>query len=169
MLATWPQTIRIGRGLGDLWDAKLNAWIFHWDFHQFFRDPLRLFDANIFHPARYALAFSENLFGAAVFGFPFFAAGASTLFVYNYLFLLGMFLSALGAWALARYVTGDPTASLLAGFVYAFVPWRLAQIPHIQYQWGAFLRSCCSTSFGGSTAAGAGTSCSSASSSPGTR
>ena len=139
MLATWPQTIRIGRGLGDLWDAKLNAWIFHWDFHQFFRDPLRLFDANIFHPARYALAFSENLFGAAVFGFPFFAAGASTLFVYNYLFLLGMFLSALGAWALARYVTGDPTASLLAGFVYAFVPWRLAQIPHIQYQWGAFL------------------------------
>ncbi|HSE64551.1 MAG TPA: hypothetical protein VLG15_13160, partial [Thermoanaerobaculia bacterium] len=74
-----------------------------------------------------------------MFGFPFFAAGASTLFVYNYLFLLGMFLSALGAWALARYVTGDPTASLLAGFVYAFVPWRLAQIPHIQYQWGAFL------------------------------
>lgn len=74
-----------------------------------------------------------------MFGFPLFAAGASTLFVYNFLFLLGMFLSAVGAWALARYVTGDPTASLLAGLVYAFVPWRLAQIPHIQYQWGAFL------------------------------
>ncbi|HLN81847.1 MAG TPA: hypothetical protein VK392_11710, partial [Thermoanaerobaculia bacterium] len=126
-------------GLGDLWDAKLNAWIFHWDFHQTFRDPLHLFDANIFHPARYALAFSENLFGAAVFGFPLFASGASTLFVYNFLFLLGMFFSAVGAWALARRVTGDPAASLLAGCVYAFVPWRLAQIPHVQYQWGAFL------------------------------
>jgi hypothetical protein len=126
-------------GLGDLWDAKLNAWIFHWDFHQTLRDPLHLFDANIFYPARYALAFSENLFGAAVFGFPLFASGASTLFVYNFLFLLGMFLSAVGAWALSRRVTGDPAASLLAGFVFAFVPWRLAQIPHVQYQWGAFL------------------------------
>ncbi|HEU5251461.1 MAG TPA: hypothetical protein VFW15_15870 [Thermoanaerobaculia bacterium] len=139
VLATWPQAMRMGSGLGDLWDAKLNAWIFHWDYHQIFRDPLHLFDANIFHPARYALAFSENLFGAALFGFPFFAAGASTLFVYNFLFLLGMFLSAAAAWALARDVTGDPAASLVAGFVYAFVPWRLAQIPHIQYQWGAFL------------------------------
>jgi hypothetical protein len=137
--ATWPQAARMGSGLGDLWDAKLNAWIFHWDFHQTLRDPLHLFDANIFHPARYALAFSENLWGAALFGFPFFAAGASTLFVYNFLFLLGMFLSALAAWALAREVTGNPWAALLAGLVFAFVPWRLAQIPHVQFQWGAFL------------------------------
>ena len=139
VLLTWPQAARLGNGLGDLWDAKLNAWIFHWDYHQTFRDPLRLFHANIFYPAKYTLAFSENMWGAAVFGFPLFAAGASTAFVYNFLFLLGMFLSALGAWALARYVTGDPAASLLAGLVYAFVPWRLSQIPHIQFQWGPFL------------------------------
>ena len=48
------------------------------------------------------------MWGAAVFGFPLYAAGASPLFVYNFLFLLGMFLSALAAWALARDVTGDP-------------------------------------------------------------
>ena len=126
-------------GLGDLWDAKLNAWIFHWDFHQTFRDPIHLFDGNIFHPARYSLAFSENLFGAALFAFPLFALGASTLFGYNFLFLLGMFLSAIAAWLLARSVTKDAAASLLAGLVFAFVPWRLAQIPHVQFQWGAFL------------------------------
>jgi len=139
VLLTWPQAARANAGLGDLWDAKLNAWIFHWDHHQTFRDPLRLFHGNMFHPARYVLAFSENMWGAAAFGFPLFAAGASTLFVYNYLFLLGMFLSALAAWSLARHVTGDPAASLLAGLVYAFVPWRLSQIPHVQFQWGAFL------------------------------
>jgi hypothetical protein len=65
--------------------------------------------------------------------------GASTVFAYNFLFLLGMFLSAVAAWALARRVTGDATAALLGGMVFAFVPWRLAQIPHVQYQWGAFL------------------------------
>jgi hypothetical protein len=139
VLLTWPQAARMGSGLGDLWDAKLNAWIFHWDYHQTFHDPIHLFDANIFHPARYALAFSENLWGAALFGFPLYAAGASTLFGYNFLFLLGMFFSAMAAWALAREVTGDAAASLLAGLVFAFVPWRLAQIPHVQFQWGPFL------------------------------
>ena len=139
VLATWPLAAHLSDGSLDLWDAKLNAWILHWDFHQLFRDPIHLFDANIFFPARLALAFSENLLGAAVFGFPMYAAGASTLVVYNVLFLLGMFLSALGAWALARQVTGDGAASLLAGVVYAFLPWRIDQIPHIQFQWGAFL------------------------------
>ncbi|HVE66651.1 MAG TPA: hypothetical protein VNC59_08720, partial [Thermoanaerobaculia bacterium] len=139
VLLTWPQAARLGSGLSDLWDAKLIAWVYQWDYHQTFRAPLDLFHANVFYPAKYTLAFSENVWGAAVFGFPLFAAGASTTFVYNFLFLLGMFLSALGAWALARYVTRDPTASLLAGLVYAFVPWRLSQIPHAQFQWGAFL------------------------------
>jgi hypothetical protein len=139
VIFTWPIAARASDGLGDVWDAKLNAWIFHWDFHQTFHDPLRLFDANIFAPGRYALAFSENLYGAALFGFPLYAAGVSTLTAYNVLFLLGMFLSALAAWALARDVTDDPAASLIAGVVYAFVPWRIAQIPHVQYQWGPFL------------------------------
>ena len=136
---TWPIAARAATGLADLWDAKLVAWILHWDFHQTFHDPIHLFDANIFFPARYALAFSENLYGSALFGFPLYALGVPTLTVYNVLFLLGVFLSALAAWALAREVTGDPAASLLAGLVYAFVPWRMAQIPHFQFQWGAFL------------------------------
>jgi hypothetical protein len=136
---TWPIVPRAADGLADIWDAKLNAWILHWDFHQIFRDPLHLFDANIFHPDRYALAFSENLLGASVFAFPLYAAGVSTLAAYNVVFLLGMFLSAMAAWALAREVTGDPLAASVAGLVYAFCPFRLAQIPHIQHQWGAFL------------------------------
>ena len=136
---TWPIAPRATTGLADLWDAKLNAWILHWDCHQFFRDPLHLFDANIFYPSRYSLAFSENLFGAALFAFPLYAMGLSTLTVYNVVFLLGMFLSGMAAWALARNVTGDPIASAVAGLVFAFCPWRIAQIPHIQFQWGAFL------------------------------
>ena len=62
-----------------------------------------------------------------------------TLTVYNVLFLLGMFSSALAAWALARELTGDAAASLLAGVVYALLPWRISQLPHVQFQWGGFL------------------------------
>ncbi len=50
-----------------------------------------------------------------------------------------MFSSALAAWALARELTGDAAASLLAGVVYALLPWRISQLPHVQFQWGAFL------------------------------
>ena len=46
---------------------------------QTLRDPLNLYQLNFFHPARYVLAFSENLYGVAVFGFPLLAAGASAL------------------------------------------------------------------------------------------
>lgn len=139
VVATWPQAAHLRDGLTDVWDAKFTGWVMHWDFAQTFRDPLRLFHANIFHPAPYALAFSENLYGAAVFGFPLYAAGVSTLAAYNVLFLLGMALSGVGAWALARALTGDGAAAFLAGLVFAFNPWRLAQIPHIQFQWGVFL------------------------------
>ncbi|MEO8190507.1 MAG: hypothetical protein ABI682_09195 [Acidobacteriota bacterium] len=139
VLFTWPLAFRFRSGMPDLFDDKLNAWIFHWDFHQVFRNPLRLFDTNIFYPARDTLAFSENLFGAAVFGFPLYLAGASTLATANVLMLLGMALSGVAGWALAREVTGDPEASLVGGIVFAFVPWRIAQLPHVQFQWGAFL------------------------------
>ncbi len=139
VVLTWPMAPRAADGLADVWDAKLNAWILHWDFHQASHDPLHLYDANIFYPARYALAFSENLFGAALFAFPLYAAGLPTLTAYNVIFLVGMFLSALAAWALARDVTGDGVASVLAGLVFAFCPWRISQIPHVQFQWGAFL------------------------------
>ena len=91
------------------------------------------------HPARYALAFSENLFGAALFGFPLFAAGASPIAVYNVLFLLGMFLSALAGVAAGPGSHGRPgrLAAGRSGLRVRSV--ADSQIPHIQHQWGAFL------------------------------
>src|SRR5262249_60210476 len=48
-------------------------------------------------------------------------------------------LSTMAAWLGARELTGDPVCCRLAGLVFAFVPWRIAQIPPVQFQWGAFL------------------------------
>lgn len=139
VLMTWPQAAHLDDALSDVGDAKLNARVLQWDFVQTLRNPLDLYQLNFFHPARYVLAFSENLYGIAVFGFPALLSGASALFNYNLLLLLGMFLSAISAWALAREVTGDPIASVVAGLVFAFVPWRFSQLPHLQFQWGGFL------------------------------
>lgn len=139
VLLTWPQALHVGDAMTDIWDAKLVARILQWDYHQTLHDPGHLFELNFFHPAHDVLAFSENLWGVSIFGWPLLALGATPLVNYNVLLLLGIFLSALAAWALARYVTGDPLASVVAGLVYAFLPWRFSQLPHLQHQWGAFL------------------------------
>ena len=136
---TWPQAAHLNDALTDVGDAKLVTRVLQWDFAQTFLDPLNLYQLNFFHPARYVLAFSENLYGVAVFGFPLLAGGASPLLNYNLLLLLGMFLSAISAWALAREITGDPIAAVLAGLVFAFLPWRFSQLAHLQFQWAGFL------------------------------
>ena len=139
VLMTWPQAAHLGDRLNDLWDAKQNAWILDWDFRQTLANPADLFQAPILHPARYALAFSENLYGGAIFGFPLLALGVPILVNYNLVFLFALAFSGWSAWLLARYVTGDALASLAAGIVYAFVPWRFSQLPHINMQLGGFL------------------------------
>jgi hypothetical protein len=139
VLMTWPLAMDPAHRISDPFDPLLNTWILHWDWKQAFHDPLRLYDADIFHPARLTLAFSENLIGVAVFGFPLFFAGCSPITVYNVLFLLGMFLSGIGAWALARELTGDGLAAVVAGIIYEFVPFRFDHLAHIQIQWGGFL------------------------------
>ncbi|HYX22214.1 MAG TPA: hypothetical protein VFA98_15330 [Thermoanaerobaculia bacterium] len=136
---TWPQAAHLGDAMFDIWDAKLIARILQWDYHQTIHDPKHLFELNFFHPAHDVLAFSENLWGVSLIGWPLLALGASPLVNFNVLLLAGIFLSALSAWALARYVTGDPHASAVAGLIYAFVPWRLSQLSHLQFQWGGFL------------------------------
>ena len=143
VLMTWPQAPRLSDRTVDLYDGKLVAWALQWDFRQTLRDPLRLFEAPIFHPARYALAFSENLYGVAVFGFPLLAAGAGAYLNYNVLFLLAMFLSAFCCWKLAVYVTGDAGASLAAGLIFAFLPYKMSQVSHLHMEWGGFFCLVC--------------------------
>ena len=59
---TWPLVLDPGRySRNDNADTQLNEWILAWVAHQLPRDPLHLFEANIFYPAHDALAFSEPL------------------------------------------------------------------------------------------------------------
>jgi len=48
----------------------LFLWTLGWDAHAFVHQPLSIFDANIYHPLRHTLAFSENLIGSALIAAP---------------------------------------------------------------------------------------------------
>ena len=130
---TWPLALDPGRySRNDNADTELNEWILAWVAHQLPRDPLHLFDANIFHPAKDSLAFSEPLIVPAVIGAPLAWAGASPVLVYNVVLILGFALTAFATCVLVETWTGNLTAGLLAGSLFAFNTHTLTRLAHLQ-------------------------------------
>ncbi len=133
VIHTWPLALAPGtHSRNDNGDAQLNAWILAWVEHMLPRDPMHLFQANIFYPARDVLAFSEPLIVPAVLGAPFAWLGGSPVLVYNLMVIAGFALSALAAYALMLRWTHDRIAALLAGTTFAFNTHTLTRLAHVQ-------------------------------------
>jgi hypothetical protein len=63
---------------------------------------------------------------------PVWLATHDVILAYNVVFLASMALSGLGMFLLVRELTGSAVAAFLAGLAFAFLPYRLSQIPHVQ-------------------------------------
>ncbi|MBW3565879.1 MAG: DUF4214 domain-containing protein [Acidobacteria bacterium] len=143
--ASWPLARLLDRAVNDPGDPLLNAWILHWDWLATFSSR-PLFHANIFHPDPWSLAFSENLYGIAIFTFPLRFAGASPLTAYNVAMIAGIALSGYGAHVLARTLLSDlvtgwwvELVSLVAGIYFALLPYRFEHFAHLQHVWAVWL------------------------------
>ena len=130
---TWPLAMSPGYySRNDNGDAQLNEWILAWVEHTLPRDPLHLFQANIFYPSKDVLAFSEPLIVPALLGGPVAWLGGSPVLVFNLLVIAGFALSALAGYALVLRWTGDRMAALLAGTTFAFNTHTLTRLAHVQ-------------------------------------
>ena len=129
---TWPLARHGSRFVSDLGDPLLNAWILDWDCYAFVHQPLHLYDATIFAPAKYPLALSENMVGVALLVFPFWLAGAGAVTLHTIATLLGFTLSGYGAYVLARTCRTSALAALAAGVFFAFAPFKFDHLPHVQ-------------------------------------
>ncbi len=130
---TWPLARVIDRGVADIGDPLHLSWVLDWDYYATLHHPFRLFDADMFYPARYSLAFSENLYGIALFLFPLRLAGASAITAHGIALIAAFAFSGFGAYLLGRSITGCTIPALAAGIFYAFLPWRFTQLQHIAY------------------------------------
>jgi len=127
---TWP----LARGLthdvaGDFGDPLFTSWVIAWDATHLGRG---WWDANIFTPHPLALAYSEHFLPQALQALPIYWATNNPILCYNLLFLSTFVLSGLGMFLFARELTGSPPAGLVAGLAFAFTPYRIASIPHLQ-------------------------------------
>jgi hypothetical protein len=130
---TWPLALHPTRlSRNDNGDTQLNEWIMAWVAHQLPRDPIHLFEANIFYPAHDVLAFSEPLIVPGVIGAPLAWAGGSPVLVYNLVLIAGFALTAFATCLLIEAWTRDLLAGLLAGSMFAFNTHTLTRLAHIQ-------------------------------------
>ena len=143
IILTWPVAVRLNTAVPDLGDPLLNTWILDWDLYSVTNAPSHIYDADIFYPSKYPLAYSENLFGIAIVALPFYLLGFTPLAVYNIAVLLGFAFSGYGAFVLGRTLTRSTprstTAGLIAGILYSFVNFRVDHLAHLQFVWGGWM------------------------------
>lgn len=136
---TWPLACGLDRLVAYPGDPYINTWVLDWDWYATIHRPFNLFQANIFYPARYSLAFSENLYGLALVLMPLRAFGVGPLTAHNIAMLGGFAFSGFAAYLLGRRITGSALAGVAAGIFYAFPPWRFTQLPHVQHIWSGWV------------------------------
>jgi len=138
---TYPLILKINNAvLEDLGDPLFLTWIMAWDVHKFMElDFTGLFDANIFYPYKNTLAYSDSLIGEAIFALPVIAFLGNAILAYNLILLMGMALSGFGMYLLASYLTNNRFAAFCAGIIFAFFPWRFAQVVHVQLQYAQWI------------------------------
>lgn len=139
IVMTWPVAQHLaGNVPADLGDSLFVMWAMAWDAEALmamaagtasFAD---LWQANIFHPTTLALTFSEHLLPQAVQGLPVYLATGNIVLAYNVVFLGTFALSGLGMFLFVRELTGRASVAFVAGLFYAFLPYRLNQVPHLQ-------------------------------------
>ena len=140
---TYPQVRFLNQTvLPEYGDPLLSTWRLAWVAHQLPRDPLHLFDANIFHPDRRALAFSDAMIVPSLSVAPLVWFGMHPVIAYNVLLLSGFVLSGIGMFVLVRSLTGHMGAALLAGLVFAFLPYRFMHYSHVELQMAQWMPLC---------------------------
>jgi hypothetical protein len=132
---TWPLASNPAHlSRNDNGDALLNSWAIAWVAHQLPRDPLHLFDANIFYPERVTLGYSEAMIVQGVLAMPILAADGSPVLAFNLVLIAGFALTGWAFCLLLHRWTGSWGAGYCCGSLAAFNSHVLVRLPHLQAQ-----------------------------------
>lgn len=149
VVMTWPLARHLTTRLpADLGDPPFNCWVMMWTGGQILAALSGhvsalgdYWNGNIFHPQPLTIAYSEHLTPEMLQALPFFAPTRNIFLGYNVVFLSTFVLAGLGMFLLVREWTCRPLAGFVAGLAFAYAPYRLAQITHVQVlstQWMPF-------------------------------
>src|SRR5262245_16231327 len=84
-------------------DGRLSIWNVAWVAHALTTNPLDVYNANIFYPHAYTLAFSEANLVAGVLGIPVWLATGNPYTTHNVVLLITFVIACAGSYYLTRY------------------------------------------------------------------
>ncbi|MBU1943231.1 MAG: hypothetical protein KKE36_06115 [Actinobacteria bacterium] len=117
--------------VGNPYDPTHQVWTIAWDLHALSENPLDLFDANIFYPNPYTLAYSDSQVVTAVLAAPVVAATGNPVQAANMMLIFHFLMASLGGYFLVRHLTGSRFAGVIAGIAFAYAPYKIAHLTHL--------------------------------------
>jgi hypothetical protein len=136
---TWPYATHLTDKTIVGFDPFLQIWLSEWIQHALATNPLRLYEANIFYPFATTLAYTDANIPGALIAAPLRWLTGDPILTNGVLVLATFVLAAASVYVLAFYLTGNRAASFLAGIAYAFLPYRMVHLWHLNWLEGALL------------------------------
>jgi hypothetical protein len=112
-------------------DINLTIWTLAWVSRALVTDPLHLFDANVFYPARATLASTEHMLGNAPFFAPVYLASGNPILAHQVTLIASFAIAGFAMAAYLQYWTRDRAAALAAAVLFAFAPYRFWQLGNL--------------------------------------
>jgi hypothetical protein len=134
VLFTFPLALHPGSLIYriDNFDAQFSVWNIAWVARTLVVDPLHVFDANIFFPHRWTLAYSETNLGTGALALPVYWVTRNPYAAHNFVVIVSFVLTGTGMYYLTRYLSADRGAAVVGAICFAFCPHVFAHLPHIQ-------------------------------------
>ena len=136
---TWPQALHFTTDAASHDDPLFTMWRLEWFAHALLTSPAHLLDANILYPAERTFTFADMTIVEAAIAAPFLWLHVPPVVVYNFLIFLGFAGSGVGAFVLARHLTRDDGAALVAAAIFTMAPYRVEHFMHLELQWAAWI------------------------------
>jgi hypothetical protein len=130
IVLTWPLTRNFSSHIPAIaipYDALLHVFLLGWGWYGLTTNPLGVFDAPIFYPEIRTLTYMDHMLGEAVLAGPVievFGLGAG----YNSLIIFSFVASGYFVYRLARLYGLSRSGSCVAGFLFAFCPYRFSHL-----------------------------------------
>ena len=135
---TWPLITQMNSHLPGRGDDLLVHYWNGWRTRQFLNEGGELFFTDLlYYPAGVSLLYA-NLSWMNIAMWLFFQLFLEGIVAFNVLYLINLWLCAVGMYVLVRYLTHSKQAAFVAGLVHAFWPYRLFEIGHpnlVTTQW----------------------------------
>ena len=137
IVMTWPYAAEAASATAVGFDPLLQIWLSEWIQHALTTNPTQIFAANMFFPFAQTLAYTDANIPGALVALPIRLLTGDPVLTNTVFVLTSFVIAGMGVFFLVRYLTGDRAIAAVMGLAYAFLPYRMVHLWHLNWLEGA--------------------------------